>query len=414
VPPAPGLGAISLVAVGAVTAALATSPSLATSVDPRLAISIVVGRPAGPCPMSRIDGARTGRTLDRLPEKPRLLWRSRAVDAIGFASVAVDRKGSIVVASLATPEIVQVAPDGRREWRAKTGVGSPVAGPVILSDETRVVVTAAGEAFGFDTDGGTRFVADLAAPGRNARAAPLPLDDGGIAVAAGTAVFFLSADGRVLGRSEIGERAAGSLVQTGHGIAVTTDTGTVHLVRPPAFSRRVGTLGGDPGPGAAANGSTLIAVVEHDRLVAFDIRTGSSRRLGARGGTFFDGPVALDAAGCAMATTLSGMLVAVSPEGTENRRAALDTRAISPINDAGAINLLAMSESPPLVIDASGRVAFARVGGRIGVVSPDGAVSALERSECAVPVALAPAGNGRMVAACRDGSVLMFGEETAP
>jgi outer membrane protein assembly factor BamB len=239
----------------------------------------------------------------------------------------------------------------------------------------------------------------------------LPLDDGGIALAAGTDVFFLSADGRVQGRSEIGERAAGPLVQTGHGIAVTTDKGNVYLVEPPASARRVGTLGGSPGPGAAAAGSdTLIAVVDHEKLVAFDVRTGTFRRLNAPPGALLDGPVALGKANAIMTTTFAGLLIVLSADGVETRRAVLDTRAISPITDAGTINLAALAENPPIVTDAAGRVGFARTGGRIGVVSPNGSVSAVDQTSCEVPVALAPAGNGRLVVACRDGSVLMFGE----
>lgn len=404
----------ALVAAG-LAAVVAESPSMATSVDPRLAVVVVVGPPAGACPMSRIDGARTGRTVDRLPEKPRVLWRSTMRSGIAFGSVAVDRRGATIVVGAATPEIAQFAADGREQWRAKTGNQSPLVGPVILSDETRVVVTGAGEAVGFDPNGGRRFTTDLGSPGKNARAAPLPLDDGGAAVAAGTEIVFLSADGQVQGRSQIGESAAGALVQTGNGVAVTTEKGNVYLASPAASARRVGTLGGSPGPGAAATDErTLLAVVDHTRIVAFDVRTGAVQTLRAAPNPQLDGPAALGSGKTVLLTTFSGVMVGVSPDGTEVRRAALDAGAISPITDAGTINLAAMSESPPLLVDASGRVGFARVGGRIGVVAPDGSVSTVEQSGCALPVALAPAGAARMVAACRDGSILMVGEAKTP
>jgi outer membrane protein assembly factor BamB len=412
---APGIaGATALLGFG-VAAALTASYSAATSFDPGLAVEIVVGHPSGSCPMSRTDGARTGRSSEPLPDRPGLLWRSSSRGTLSADSVAVDRRGSVVVASAKSPDIIQFAADGHQEWSAKTGNQPPLAGPVILADQTRVVLTGAGAVFGFYPDGTRRFVTELGSLGRITGAAPLPLDDGGIALAAGTAVFVLSADGTMHGRSEIGARASGPLVQTAHGIAVTTETGNVHLANPPASARRVGTFGGSPGPGAAASdGNTLLAVVDHNRLLAFDVRTGVSRRLDDAQSTMLDGPVAIDPAKIALITTFSGLLMSIAPDGASVRRTALETRAFAPFNDAGAIDLAAMAESPPVVIDAAGRVGFARVGGRIGIVSPQGAVSAVDKIGCEVPVALAPAGNGRMVVTCRDGTILMIGQRATP
>ena len=93
----------------------------------------------------------------------------------------------------------------------------------------------------------------------------------------------------------------------------------------------------------------------------------------------------------------------------------LDSTPPPLMNDAGALNLSAAAESPGLITDADGRIAFARVGGRMGVIAAEGRTSFIDGVNCMYPVALAPAGQGRMVVACREGQVLMFGEPfTAP
>ena len=396
-------------------AVLVASHSIATSIDPGVAVTVVVGSPAGACPMGRMDGARTGRSRDRLPAEPRVLWRWSMGCALDASAVAVDRRGAVVVAGSNAAEIAQLGSDGRQQWRAKTGGGVPIAGPVILADDTRLVLTGSGDALGFDANGRARFAANVGPPGKNTRAAPLPLDDGTVALAVGTDVVLLSADGQVQGRYEIGESPTGALVQTAHGVAVTAENGSVYLVRPPARARKVGTFGGDPRPGAAApDGNTLLAVVDHKRLVRLDVRTGASRSLRAEPSPSLDGPVALDAARSANITTFSGDLTGLSPEGAEVRRTALAAGAPPLPAEPRVIDLSTMSESPPLITDDLGRVGFARVGGPIGVVSPEGSVVLVDQARCAFPVALAPAGRGRMVVACRDGSIVMIGEAKSP
>ena len=42
------------------------------------------------------------------------------------------------------------------------------------------------------------------------------------------------------------------------------------------------------------------------------------------------------------------------------------------VSDAGVVNLSAMAESPPLLVDSEGFIGFARVGGGMGILTPDG------------------------------------------
>jgi hypothetical protein len=65
--------------------------------------------------------------------------------------------------------------------------------------------------------------------------------------------------------------------------------------------------------------------------------------------------------------------------------------------------------SPALIVDSEGRVAFARQGGRVGVARPDGNVALASDRLCTAPVAMQPAGDDKLVVACRDGTVWMLG-----
>ena len=95
----------------------------------------------------------------------------------------------------------------------------------------------------------------------------------------------------------------------------------------------------------------------------------------------------------------------------EPRRTALEPRLASLITDAGKVDFAALEESPAPVTDEEGRTAFARVGGRVGVVASDGTASFVSGPTCSSPAALAPAGPRRMVVGCRDGTVMLVGDE---
>jgi len=53
---------------------------------------------------------------------------------------------------------------------------------------------------------------------------------------------------------------------------------------------------------------------------------------------------------------------------------------------------------------------FVRAGGRAGVVAPDGSVALAAERVCSAPVAVLPAGERRMLVACRDGTLVMLEE----
>jgi outer membrane protein assembly factor BamB len=416
-PKARALHAVSSGVVVAVVASFAalffkSEVTRATHVDPTQPTTIVVGPPAGIAPMARVDGRRRGRSPHPLPSRPKILWRRSTRGGLDFAPLAVDARGAILVPSATLPELLQLSPEGGNAWRASTRRGPSIAGAALLGDGTRVVATSAGELVGFAPDGALRFATGLDLLERNARLGVLPLEDGGVAIASGQEVCEVDADGTVRQKTRLAERAMGPLVTTSAGTIATSSSGAVYLMRA-GYTRRVGTFGGEPSESGAstADGRTLWAVVDHQRVVALDLANGATQVRFAVNDQSLHGPVVFGHGDILVLTTWTGVLVTLEPNGTEMRRTPLEPRFSTLVTDAGKVDFAALEESPPPVTDAEGRVAFARFGGRIGVVASDGAVALVANPACNSPAALAPAGAKRMVVGCRDGTVLLIGDE---
>ena len=401
---------LGVAALGAVTF-FAGRETGATHVDPTLPVTIVVGPAPGFSPMGRVDGARRGRSRDLLPDHPHVLWRHASLGALDFAPLAVDAAGAVVAASAGLPQVIQLSRDGVEQWRGRTGIGPSVTGSVILGDETRAAVTSAGDLVGFYPSGRVRFLIPLELPERNAHLGLLPLDDGGLAVAAGHDIDELDGDGRRRDRTHLSERISGPLLATRHGIVATTAAGSVFSIRG-GFAKRLGSLGGDPGePGASSpDGHSLVAVIDHQRLVAFDLASGAVETIHAVTDQSLHGPVVFGADDARVLVTWNGVLTRMGRAGGDMRRTPLDMRAETLVTDAGKVDFAQLDESPPPITDREGRIAFARVGGRVGIVGADGRVRFVTGSTCGSPAALAPAGPRRMVIGCRDGTVVMVGD----
>jgi len=402
--------ALGVLITGTVTF-VATRETGATHVDPTLPTTIVVGAAPGFSPMGRVDGARRGRASTFLPDHPQVLWRLATLGALDFAPLAVDAGGSVIAASAGLPQLVQIGRDGVERWRARTGLGPSVTGTVLLGDGTRALVTSAGDLVGVYPSGAMRFSIPLELPERNAHLGLLPLDDGGLAIAAGHDVDELDGDGRRRDRTHLSERISGPLVATRQGIVATTAAGSVFAVRG-GYAKRLGSLGGDPGePGASSpDGRSLVAVVDHQRLVNFDLASGALETLHAVSDQSLHGPVVFGAGDARVFVTWAGILTRIGRTAGDVRRTPLDMRAETLITDAGKVDFAQLDESPPPITDGAGRIAFARVGGRAGVIDADGKVRFVTGSTCGSPAALAPAGEGRMVIGCRDGTVVMVGD----
>ena len=196
---------------------------------------------------------------------------------------------------------------------------------------------------------------------------------------------------------------------------MTTATGNVYRFRPPAPPQRIGSFGGTTPRGAVvADARTLLAVVDAHRLVALDLPTGVTHVRA--GGIALDGPPARARAPGRRASSPAqlGMLLGIDAAGNERAHVAARQAACPRPRPASCCSApLAQPDlkpSPPVVVDASGRVAFVRASGRAGVVSPEGRVEVASERVCAVPIAVLPAGDKRMLVACHDGGLWMYGE----
>ncbi len=386
-------------------AALGSSPAAAEHADPNLPVRIAVGAPPGHCPMGRVNPARTGR-VPELPDRPKPIWHRRVRGGMALP-VAVDEQGSIIVAA-AIAELVQVGPDGSEQWHRRLGMSVATTQPVILTDGTRVVLTALGKVWGFGPDGAERFTADLSTLGTDPRTSPLPRADGTVAVAVGTNLVTLDRHGTIVSHVDVGERVVGALVEHDRAVLATTHTGAVYRWASPMPARRIGTFRGLVREGAVrASDRSLMAVVDLEHLVAMDLTTGrTTTRLKLYG---LEGPPTIDKAGLAHIATTTGLLLSISASGQERRVKLMPPSATATTADGGVPGPVYAPASPAVLVDRAGRVAFARTDGRVGVVNADGRVRFAEKRSCGTPLGVVPAGKKRFLVACRTGDLRLYG-----
>jgi hypothetical protein len=396
-------------------AALASAGTTARAevLDASIPRTVVVGKPRGFAPSERVDPQRTGRSPSRLPFPPVERWRRHLGGSIEVPPV-IDQSGRILVA-LSVPEVVAMSPDGKEIWRARIGSAAAIAPPVLTSDGTLVVVTAAGVAVGVSREGRVRFATPLGVRGRDLDAGPLARSDGGV-VLGGRSFIELDADGAVRARAPLPERAVGALLAWSEGTLATGESGAVYAFHPPGVPRKIASFGGPVRRGAALSGGrTLFAVVGGRSVVGLDLPTGLTHvRLGDTGLSIYDDPITVHPKGLVIASTSAGLLLGADASGNEKIRIAVekgaDSGASAPVAAASFFGTDAERPGPPLLIDREGRIAFARQSGRVGVVMPDGSVALAGERMCNGPGALQPAGEDKLVLVCREGTIWMLGK----
>jgi hypothetical protein len=396
--------ALALAAIAIASLGIA-SLGRAQSVDPSLPQRLVVGPPSGHAPLHRVDAARTGRSTLALPSAPKVLWRARAQGGV-HKPVAVDELGAIVVAGDGG-QLSQLSRTGKLEWTLGLGGSRPLTGPVILGDGARVVLGSDGELSAVDPSGKLRRRQRLPVAMSGRAAPPLPLSDGGLALGVGSHVLLLEATGALRGQANA-PAAVEALVQGPAGLVFVTERGDVFGWQLPAAPRRIGSFGGRADEGAAAFGGRLLAVVNRARLVELDLTSGALRVLADL--PSLQGPPAIARSGHTRITTYDGLLLGHDRTGKETLRVSLEPGA--GLADAGA-SLATGLGAPPVLVDASGRVGFARPDVDFGVVDTEGKVKFAAGASCVAPVGLVPAGQGRMLVACASGILWMLGDSGA-
>lgn len=434
--------------------------SRADTIDPNVPATIVVGAPSGPVAQSRLDGRRTGATRTALPAAPVELWR-RTLGTLEVSPL-VDETGAVTLA-LASAEVVKIGSGGKDVWRARMQGGGPASPPIRLSDGTVAVVSTGGVLVGVSPRGKVRFATPLGARGPDLVAPPVALDDGGAALVAGRSLFTFDADGAVSTETQLSAHVSSAPVVTGDGLLVLGDDGSVTRVSPPKQTQKLGAFPGMIDGGAVlADDRTLLGVVR-DRLLALDLRTGIvSVRASTGSFATIDGPVTVARDGDVLFTTSEGLLFGLDRTGQEILRATVERvtppsapaayppspypsspyspgvfppGAVPPGSYAPPYYTPPGRQSPPLVVDGAGRIAFLRAAGRFGVTgapssgvrsgrrdardapAPGSLVDASTASVdvvherlCNTPLAVLPAGDRRLLVACREGLVVVFAD----
>lgn len=412
-------------ALGAVT--FVTGLAAAQRFETKRPLTVVVGTPRAHAATDRVDGQRSGRATSRLPRGPlTIAWR-RPLAFSSDRAPLVTRDGEIVVVD-AQGTVVTLGDDGVERGRVPTGLPATSAA-ALLSDGTVVFVAASGVAVGV-RGGAVRFRTRITeARVVSSRVAPLPLADGGVAVAAGLELVALDAEGAPRARRTLTEPAAAPLVDARGMVVVVAAGGAVYGWTPDREVQRLGAFGGPVDDAAAFDGDrTLLAVVAGRQLAALDLvrGTASPRSLPSLG--LYLGPPALDQEGTAhlfLHGPTSTTVVAIRRDGVELGLARAATYVAQLAPDGGAAALVAPGHVGPLV-DAAGTVAYASPHGWVGVVSGcdrsgDGASGCVVNTAGEAPcirsataglrssggiAGLAPAGDGAFVVACDGGSVV--------
>jgi PQQ-like domain len=410
-----------------VTATMGLSIAAAASaqtVDVQRPRTLTVGTPGGSARVDRVDGARTGRARTELPVSGlRTDWRTPLGTLVEHAPLVDERGTTYVVGTRG--EVVAIARDGSERWRAPTGAAQP--GPAaILSDDTVVFVDAAGEAVAA-RDGAVRWRVRF---GRGAAAlpAPLALDDGGVVVATTQELAALDSDGRERTRTTLREATTLPLVAAlGKVVAITASGAVWSWTLGAAEPTRLGSFGTPIDGGAAlADDHTLIAVTAgQTHLATVDLLRGTTTTRAIAPTGLWLGPPAMRgaAASLVLLTATSELAMTVDGSGREVARTLLALHPLPLSLDGGVAALVAGPHTPALV-DAQGVLAFATLGGAIGVTNQNTVELLSDACEpplgpagrAAPPVAgLAPLEGGAFVAVCSAGAVLAIsGQKSRP
>jgi hypothetical protein len=404
--------------LGAVVAAGALALgglSLALGFESGTPTTVVVGSPRGFAPSERIDPRRRGQSSVELPSDPKELWRRELAGGLELPPL-VDDQGEII-AALVSPDVVRLDKDGKQLWRVQLGSMPAIVPPVLTSDGSTAILCGDGTLWSVSAGGAIRYSIDLTMRTRRASAAPLARANGSLVVAGDTELAVIGPDGSVRARAELPNRAVGGLIGWRRGVLAVTQDGVVFHWKPPREPRELGELGGPVTGGIVlTNARTVVGVVEADRVMALDLQSGNSTLVISAETAMaeLEGPTTLDPRGELLVTSVYGELFALDPHGAVARRVALEPLPITS-GDGGApqplFRRMDVRPSPPLVVDAKGRVAFMRNSGKLGMVLSDDAVIEVTPRLCARPHAVLPAGPRRILAACRSGTLAMYGQD---
>lgn len=412
----------------------------AEPLDPAQPRVIAVGRARTPAPCDRLDPERTSQSAVALPERDVSEVARKSVGTLAHAPV-VSPDGSVWV-PLASAELLHLrleaqGKEGGEIGRTRLGASPATRSPVVLPDGGVAVLTSAPSVVFVSPSGKLKGTVPLprasfssvASGGVDGFVSIAASEDGAVAIAGARSFLVVESSGRVRNEIELPERIASDLIPLEGGWLVVGESGKVHLLKPPAAPRLLGSLGpisvgtavldtsSHAGRGRAPR--TLLALAYPNRVVSLDLKSGTTvNRVGDSAFSGFDAPFALAPDGSVWLSSTEGFLVGYDGAGAEVSRAAIDRNATQP----GALFSgkplrpapVTFGVRPGPVVDREGRVAFARSGGRFGLrgAGGDAAVPAkiafqTDRA-CTTPLALVPVAASRLLLACREGTLILY------
>lgn len=379
-------------------AALLAQRSDAADVTTSLPHGFWLGAPRGAASAREVDASGSRRAPTSLPEPDaaRVAWQRR-VAAGASGNVLIDEAGAIFVPGLQS--MTELAADGslRHELPAPSSTSMVAA---LLADGTRVVLTREGRLLGWSEDGASALQVDLPAAAPSASSALVPLDDGGLLVAIGRWLFAFDASRGWPLYTSISAPVA-LVRQVGAQVLVVDERGRVFEWRRGHPTRELGELSA-PVASALGDGSSLVAITTARTLEVLDAATGRRSEL-AR----FDAPGPLPV----IAMSEPGAWVTVGPEGDWIKLgasiSAASTRGASR-RDRGTVR------DAQLLVDSQGGLAHWAANRPLSLSRGQGAERELIDVRCSDPVALAPAGPGRLLAVCGSGSLWLIEAAAAP
>lgn len=403
--------------------AMCASRADAQRLDPRKPHTFLVGRPQGAAPTQRGDARRSGGAREVLPRPPlRMAWRRLVGIPIEQPALA-GADGSIVVVT-ARGDVVLLDDGGEEVARASAGAAASPA--TLTSDGAAVFTTTSGDVTFVRPTAPRPVVSVRVGDGSRSIGAPLSLDDGGVALAAGRDLVVVDSEGGTRARVTLPEAAALPLLAADGRILAVSTSGKVFGWVPGREAVRLGSFDATvDGAAALASSRSLLGVVEASRLVEIDLVRGSRTTLASSPQGLLLGPPAIKVDGAGWSTALLAMsptrvfAIAVDRGGQEILRAPIATVTPSVLPDGGPAPLLA----PPhtgVFVDPTGAIAFASPDGTVGVVSPEGAVTTFGELVCSKTsrssgiAGLTPFGRDGLLVTCENGLIVLVAGPDRP
>ncbi len=380
-------------------------------VSPLKPTTVVVGTSRGPMTMSKLDPERRGVTSFSLPHTAlKVVFRKPLATAFD-QPVLVKENGEIVAVS-SRGDVYTLTPDGEEKARLIRG-GIGVSPAALLADGTVVFVTSRGEAVGVRNNVPTFEVRLVSGATTTPRAAPVPLVDGGVVVAAGNDLVLLDSRGKINARTTLAEPASLPLLFSNGEVIAVGSSGAVFSWTLGGESRRIGAFSGSVQGSVAktATGHFVGVLTTGSHIAALDPVSGSSLARVVPDKGIFVGHVSTYRDRLFVLSTSSNALFGVSYASTGEELSR--TRfATLPATDGGAVSSL----YPGPLVDQGGAWAFATQDGTVGTASaePGGGVDTVGEKVCPVELrgavaGLSPSTERTFLVTCRNGTIVKIG-----